>query len=412
MKPISFISFDVEALPSRAVDDHVNRLIWGKMKGGEYGIRRICKILNQHDIKGNFLLDMASCILYGDNIARQIGDFILEQGHDLQVHLHSEWLIRKWKLNGNIHKSLGLDQLDSTLNDNFIKFSAFKFEQLFRNPPTVFRSGGFHFNDHTVEAAKCAGYKMLSNYNHYRHKDIWNISDNAILDEAFRWENGLIELPVDFSPEPLSSDWQVYIDQFDRIIDRKKNKTFNLTMHSWSLLQREGEFFDHFSPLHEERLHAICHHIKSNTMPMIYSDYLKNVTDLQIPSIKECKNLSLFSTSKIVECSICGATFGEEWSNDVCPGCGSRARHRQLHDVFNRCGNPFIGLSVLANFANSVEKTAFLSQASFVLNFDVRPVAEVDEQIDIQDMHQIESESFDAFLAVHVLLCTHPYGSI
>jgi hypothetical protein len=66
-------------------------------------------------------------------------------------------------------------------------------------------------------------------------------------------------------------------------------------------------------------------------------------------------------------------------------------------------GNPFIGCRVLANYANIVEKAAFLSQASEVLNFDVRPVGEVDVQMDMQDMTLIRSGSYDAFLAVHVL---------
>ena len=58
---------------------------------------------------------------------------------------------------------------------------------------------------------------------------------------------------------------------------------------------------------------------------------------------------------------------------------------------------------MLANYANSVEKAAFLSSARQVLNFDVRPVAEVDVQMDIQDLHKIDDQSYEAFLAIHVL---------
>ena len=102
-------------------------------------------------------------------------------------------------------------------------------------------------------------------------------------------------------------------------------------------------------------------------------------------------------------CTICGAVFGDKLPNDVCLGCGARARHRQLRDVFSRVGNVFIGCRVLAMYASKNEESAFFSQASEVQNFDVRPAREADVQMDMQDIGLMRSGSFDAFYAAHVL---------
>lgn len=403
-KPSAFISFDVEALPGRADSDHVDRLIWGKFGNSQFGIGRICNVLNQHKIKGNFLIDIASCVLYGDKVVKEIGHYLLDQGHELHVHLHSEWLIRNWNLDGpQFNGPAGLDQLDSYLNNGFLEYAAFKYAQLFKQEPILFRAGGYKFNAHTVKAAHAAGFKALSNFNFERHFDIWDVPFEHENNEPFLWPDGIIEIPVDYSPEPLSTPLSAYMGYFDRVLARKNiNKTFNLTLHSWSLLKRDGEFFTGYAPEHEDRLHAICEHLVCNTNVAGYTDYLTQLHNLPVLGNTHCLSEGV-SVKSINQCSICKAIDGKEWVNDICPSCGARARHRQLKDVLNRINNPLDGCLVLSCYANSIEKLAFLSQAHEVVNFDVRPVGEVDFQMDIQDMSRIADESFDAFLAIHVL---------
>ena len=401
-KPDSFISFDVEALPGRAQEDHVNRLVWGKFGGEEFGIRRLSNILNQHKIKGNFLIDIGLSALYGDKTLAEIGNFILEQGHELHVHLHSEWLVRKWNIKDALFSGpAGHNQLSRELNHRFLQFAAFKYVQLFKLTPTCFRAGGYYFNEHTIDAAHAAGFRIISNFNSERHQEYWEVSEEGLNNDPFKWKNGLIELPVDYSPEPLSYPWESYEGQFDRVLDRKRIKTFNLTLHSWSLLRREGEFFEQFVPDHEDRLHRICEHLIKNTQPMGYSDWLAGLPEVPMLTDYKCRSNVVETPATECMCTICGAVFGKKWQDDICPACGSRARHRQLYDVVSRLGNPLIGRRVLANHANTIEKIAFLSQASEVQNFDVRPV--VDVQMDIQNMNLVGDESFDAFFALHVL---------
>lgn len=405
MRPISFLSFDVEALPGRAISDHIDRLMWGKINGGEHGVGQICRILNEYGLKGNFLIDLSACALHGDKKTAEVGKFILDQGHELHAHLHPEWLVRHWGIKGDFNGPPGLDQLDTQLNTDFLRYAAFKFKQLFGLNIDVFRGGGFHFNAHTIAAASDVGIRCLSNFNNIRHNKMVAVGEYGANNEPFAWDNGVIELPVDFSPEPLSFDIQKYFGWFDRVNDRKKIKTFNLTMHSWSLLRKTGEIFDTYAADHEERLRYICEHLIEHTTVMGYSDYLDTLRPEPADILYfEPTERHLAADHTLVRCNICSANFVRT-ETDVCPGCSSRARHRQVADVLSKghIENPFSGKRVLACFANSVEKQEILKGASEIQNFDIRPVAEVDYQMDIQDMSRIADESFDAFIALHVL---------
>lgn len=405
--PISFISFDVEALPGRAEKDPIDRLVWGRFDGEEYGISRICDILDQYGIKGNFLIDFSACLLYGDKPVREAIQFLLSHGHEVHVHLHSEWVVRKWKLQCKEWSGgpVGMEMLDEALNQSVLQYAVFKYRSLAGREPIVFRAGGYRFNAGTVNAARKLGFTACSNFNSSRHAGVWSSAEPAILNnEPFRWQNGLVELPVDFSPEPLTHEWEKYLGSFDRVLSRKHIKTFNLTLHSWSLLTREASgHFVGFSAAHERRLQEICEHLKNHSQPMGYSEYLSLAVDL--PKTVDCR--CLLSPPSITErtnhCNICGATYGKPLSNDICPSCESRARHRQILDVLSEIGNLFDGRSVLACHANPVEMQAFLAKASRVVNFDVRPLGYADLQMDIQSMDKIEDSSFDTFLAIHVL---------
>lgn len=113
-------------------------------------------------------------------------------------------------------------------------------------------------------------------------------------------------------------------------------------------------------------------------------------------------NISIDDYSNIYNCLICGYFQNTKPENDICPKCKSRARHRQIKDVINKIGNIFFQKKVLATFANNIEITTFLKDSDLT-NFDIRPVAEVNFQMDVQDMSRIPNEEFEIFFSVHVL---------
>ncbi|UTH76248.1 hypothetical protein [Chromobacterium sp. IIBBL 290-4] len=293
----SFISFDIESLPGRADSKHVDRLIWGRFDGGEYGIARICDILQQHRLQASFMLDLAGCELYGDAAMQAVGEYVLSRGHELHVHLHSEWLVRRWGMELGLSGPVGMDRLDAEQNQRFMDYAANKHRKLFGLEPCAFRAGGFLFNEHTVQAAEQAGFSLLSNFNAERHGNQWQVTGALAHNDYFYWSDRLLELPVDYSPEPLTSDWNIYEGWFDRARFRKQYPTFNLTLHSWSLLERQGEHFVRFAPEHEARLHKICEHLTSHTTQTTYGQFLQQ-QDTSQPAVSRTSTVESDSTSQ------------------------------------------------------------------------------------------------------------------
>lgn len=51
----ALITVDTEALPKRASEDHVSRLMWGKHEKGTAGVREMCSIGDEFGAKHVFL---------------------------------------------------------------------------------------------------------------------------------------------------------------------------------------------------------------------------------------------------------------------------------------------------------------------------------------------------------------------
>jgi hypothetical protein len=93
-----FITIDTEAWPRR-VDWRATRLardleseIYGVTAEGEYGIGYQMDMLNAHGLKGVFLVEGLFASAVGIEPLRKMVQLIQGKGHDVQLHIHSEWL--------------------------------------------------------------------------------------------------------------------------------------------------------------------------------------------------------------------------------------------------------------------------------------------------------------------------------
>jgi len=408
----SFLSFDVEALPGRSAPglDPMEKLIWGREGNQEAGVAKICQILADYKIKANFMIELGASIPFNPTKIKAVTDFLKDKGHDVQAHLHSEALLRLWKLKYEVPAARHFDVLDEKTAESILKFSFEKMRILTGEDPKFFRAGAYLFNRNLIAAARNAGYIGVSNYNSTRFEGKFTPDNPHVKrNEVFYWENGLLELPVDFSPEPLTYKWDNYLGMYDRVADHKVIKTFNLVNHSWSLMKREGNFMTDFESRHEEGLRNICEHLLKNTSITTYSEFASKLKDFPIQTITKENLVDLnkvdipLDVNYASKCNICLTENYFKVEGDTCPGCGSRARHRQLKNYLETDPDLFKDKVVLANYANIIEKNIILSGAKKIINFDVRPVSECDFQMDIQNMDKIEDKSVDVFFALHVL---------
>ena len=87
----TIITVDTEALPKRAVTDHVRRLIWGEHENGTAGVREMCAVGDEFGVKHVFFVDMCGAYARRDEMGSVIR-WLDEAGQDVQLHAHPEYL--------------------------------------------------------------------------------------------------------------------------------------------------------------------------------------------------------------------------------------------------------------------------------------------------------------------------------
>jgi hypothetical protein len=404
-----FLSFDVEAPTGRSTGDPIDSLVWGRLGGQEYGLRRICGLLEQHGLKGNFFVDFATCTFEGTGAAQKIVDYLVGQGHEVHMHLHPEWLAQAWGLRVDVGKSIKLDSIPYEMARRFLEFTVAKYEQFVGKPPRLFRSGAYRMNPELVLAAGALGIGALSNVRGDMVRDDAADGDPVPDREPFRWENGVIEIPVEVS-SPEAATFESYLRKYDAAVKRKTvERTFNVVMHSWSLIRRnEQGVHDRFEPEYERRLHQICEHAATHGRGRGYAEYLdqrrvpRPVIRLSRIRTAQPERLVYVPSDDVVTCNVCDTVFARSRADsDRCPGCRLGVAHRQLKHVLENFGNVFDNRSVLAFEAGSMERREFFAGAREVVDLDARLGQDLADPL--QGLAEWADRAHDCFYGLQVL---------
>lgn len=232
----------MEALPHRAAEDHVGRLIFGRFAGREHGIGAQMRMFRELGVPATFYLELGACALWGVEPLREAGRAILDEGFDLQLHLHAEKLVRamKWPWDEKLGPP-DLAALDVQLARQSLQYAVDRYGEIVGAPPLAFRAGAFRFNPHTVEIGAELGIRAFSNYRaDQRSNNAYDFEGSGAM-RPFRWANGAYEFPITISPEPLSA--RSAEECWRRILHHVRvNRTWVVTIviHSWSFLQRDA----------------------------------------------------------------------------------------------------------------------------------------------------------------------------
>jgi hypothetical protein len=401
-KPTSFfVSFDVEAMPGRAAGTNkIDALVWGRFGGQEYGIRRICDILDQHSAKGSFLIEFGTCSNEGEGPLREIIDFLGNRGHEVHLHLHADRLFEYWGLRPR-QRPLTMDQLSYEMSRRVLDFTVAKYERFVGKPPRVFRCGGLRVNKNIVAAAAALGIEALSNVRWDMVGDPSIKGDSIDAWEPFVWDNGVLELPIDFNCDPLSTPFENYSKRYDNTVYKKPGeKIFQVLLHSWSLMRlNEENFYEVFEPEHEKRLHQILTHMQQLGRLFGFNEYLDShrlsrpVRPMYHLRSPQPEPTEYVDSPDIVRCNICDATFATRiMVGDVCPGCGSERHHRQLNQVVSTYGSALEGHRVLAFDHERLQQWGLLAGAK-----SSRPIRST------ADLGDLAAHSVDAVIGLNLI---------
>ncbi len=233
-------------LGAHAWQEIYDRSILCRAAGGEVGIVHQMEVMDEHGLKGVFFVDPMPALLWGTGAIAAVVEPILGRGHEVQLHLHPEWLAIAGEANP-LGGRTGTNMRDFTEEEQLLLIEVAR-EQLIRAgapPPTAFRAGNYGADDATLRALARAGIRFDSS-----HAPGFTASDCAISlgpeDRRVTSHHGTIEVPAGsirssrgqrHAQITALSAWE--LGSALHFAVRERVAMFNIVSHSFELMSRD-----------------------------------------------------------------------------------------------------------------------------------------------------------------------------
>lgn len=139
--------------------------IYGNCAQGCFGICWQMDMMRKHGLRGIFFVDPMPSLVYGDAWLRDVIATILEHGHEVQLHIHTEWL--EWAEVSPVGTKLGRNLASFALEDQvrLLDCAIGLLERAGAPRPTAFRAGNYGADDDSLRAIKSLGLTWDSSVN-------------------------------------------------------------------------------------------------------------------------------------------------------------------------------------------------------------------------------------------------------
>jgi hypothetical protein len=149
----------------RSIESNLAAAVYGECAEGAFGIDYQIETLNRYALKAVFFVEALAAGALGHAALERIVETVLNGGHEVQLHVHTEWL-----------PYLDDDPVDGRRGDNLADFSVADQKELiargldyFRQAgapaPVAFRAGNFGADNRTLEALAKLGIAYDTSYN-------------------------------------------------------------------------------------------------------------------------------------------------------------------------------------------------------------------------------------------------------
>ncbi|PXW78441.1 hypothetical protein C7451_102112 [Blastomonas natatoria] len=139
--------------------------IAGKCRDGEFGIFYQMDRLEAYGLTGVFFVDPFPALVYGPGVIAKIVEPILKRGHEVQLHIHTEWL--EFARDHELEHLRGRNIADFPLEDQIRLLDQARALLMIAGAPrpTAFRAGNFGANDDTLRALSELSVRFDSSFN-------------------------------------------------------------------------------------------------------------------------------------------------------------------------------------------------------------------------------------------------------
>ncbi len=228
------------------VEDNFRHSILGTTSGGDFGIIWQMDWLRARGLRGVYFVDPMPALVHGPEIIERLVSLILERGHEVQIHVHTEWL--DWAKDSPVDGRRGQNVGDFSVEDQtrLIGWARDTLIAAGAPPPTAFRAGNFGANDDTLRALAILGIAWDTSYNAaYRNSACGISALPQIVDPVSICGvteipvAGIWDLPGRFRPAQICalSAWEMR-DAMNHAADSGAH-SFVIVTHSFEMLSRD-----------------------------------------------------------------------------------------------------------------------------------------------------------------------------
>lgn len=257
MKKPMTVTIDVETNPSRTHSgDPLEHMVWGRYKGHELGITQMMDAADKYGARLTFFHNYPEYHNYGNGML-DAARYIRERGHNVEIHLHPS------RIKDHVFSDKGVPvikriqemtpEVASVVMDHILELH----EKATSVAATSFRGGAYYYTPSFLDVLRDKGITLVSNDNADNGVGVIEAKPRA----PFRWDNGLLELPIanvpdwpkkgktyafnfnsaQFARSSLTVERGVelaldYLEHYDRLFP---SGIPTMILHSWSLWRRD-----------------------------------------------------------------------------------------------------------------------------------------------------------------------------
>jgi hypothetical protein len=249
-----FITVDTEVWPhypswrETALSKDIDLDVFGRTQAGEFGISYQMDILNRYELKAVFFVEaLFACVVGLDSLRRIVGT-VQEKGHEVQLHLHTEWL--EWMDPSSLPGRRGQNLKDFSEEEQLLLIS--QGLQNLRNCGVrdicAFRAGNYGANFDTLRALARIGVRYDTSHNSCYLDRECGLRTPDLLTQP-RLIHGTYEFPISFFTDWLGHYRHAQLcacssgEMENALIDASKQGwySFVLISHSFELIKgRKG----------------------------------------------------------------------------------------------------------------------------------------------------------------------------
>ena len=261
------ITIDAELSSSREiagmpVEQNLAQQYFGRVDTGGFGVTWLMDQMARRDIKGVFFVDPMAGMVHGQSLVDRMIAPILANNHDVQIHIHTEWLNRAKDspVSGRTGRNIGDFSLDDQVS--LIGWARDALVRAGAPSPTAFRAGNFGANDDTLRALARLGLQWDSSYNadYAKGECRIGIAQDCIEPIAIGnvWEipiAGLWDTPGHFRPAQVCAISSAEMRAALHHAAATQAHSFVAVTHSFEMLSRDRR---RLNPIVMNRFKAMC----------------------------------------------------------------------------------------------------------------------------------------------------------